>query len=89
MAWKIEYDPGAVRDLGRLDRSVQREIIRFLEERVALAADPRNFGKPLARTLFGLWRYRVRDFRVVCEIQAHKLVVLVVTIGHRSRVYED
>jgi mRNA interferase RelE/StbE len=89
LAWTIEYDPRALKDLKKLDRAVQREILDYMEERVATAEDPRDFGKPLRASKFGLWRYRVRDYRVICELQGKRLVVLVVTIGHRSTVYED
>ncbi len=89
MAWSIEYDPGAVRDLKKLDRAAQREILDFMDQRIAGAADPRDFGKPLRNSKFGLWRYRVRDYRILCEIQESRLVVLVVTVGHRSAVYDE
>ncbi len=51
-----------------------------MDDRIASAADPRDFGKPLRKSRFGLWRYRVRDYRVLCEIQEARLVVLVVTV---------
>ena len=89
MAWTIEYDPGALKDLKKLDRAIQREILDYMEERVATAEDPRDFVKPLRASKFGLWRYRVRDYRVICELQGKRLVVLVVAVGHRSAVYED
>ena len=89
MAWTIEYDPGALKDLKKLDRQIQREILDYMDERVARAKDPRDFGKPLRASRFGLWRYRVRDYRIICELQERRLVVLVVAIGHRSTVYED
>ena len=88
MAWKIEYDEGAVKDLRKLDRQVQREILDYMDRRIAKADDPRAFGKPLRHTKFGLWRYRLRDYRIICQLQDAKLIVLVVAIGHRSTVYE-
>ena len=88
MAWTIEYDPGALKDLKKLDRQIQREILDDMDERVARAKDPRDFGKPLRASRFGLWRYRVRDYRIICELQERRLVVLVVAVGHRSTVYE-
>ena len=60
-----------------------------MDQRIAASEDPRNFGKPLRASKFGLWRYRVRDYRIICELQDKRLVVLVVAIGHRSTVYED
>ena len=89
MAWKIEYDPGALQDLKKLDRAVQREIIDYIDNRIANARTPRDFGKPLRGSRFGLWRYRVRDCRIICELQEKRLVVLVVAIGHRSTIYDD
>lgn len=88
MAWTIEYDEEALTDLKKLDRQVQREIIDYLDKRVAKAADPRAFGKPLRHSKFGLWRYRVRDFRIICQLRESQLIVLVVAAGHRSKVYE-
>ena len=89
MVWEIEYNPEAVRDLRKLDRAIQREILDYMERRIGAAADPRKFGKPLRGSKFGLWRYRLRDYRIVCELQGKRLVVLVVSIGHRSTIYED
>jgi mRNA interferase RelE/StbE len=88
LGWSIEYDPGALADLKRLDRSVQNEILDYMEDRVSTAASPRDFGKPLRHAKFGLWRYRVRDYRIVCELQEKRKTVLVVAIGHRSIIYD-
>lgn len=89
MAWSIKYDPRALKDLKKLDRTIQGEILDYMDNRIATAEDPRNFGKPLRGSKFGLWRYRVRDFRVICELSEKELVVLVVGIGHRSTIYDD
>jgi mRNA interferase RelE/StbE len=71
----------------KLDRRIQREILDYMDDRVAPAKDPRDFGKPLRASKFGLWRYRVRDG--ICELQEKRLVVLVVAVGHRSTIYRD
>ena len=89
MAWTIEYDVEAVRDLKKLDRRAQREILDYMGQRIGRAEDPRSFGKPLRHSKFGLWRYRVRDYRIICQLQQAKLIVLVVAVGHRSNVYAD
>ena len=89
MAWTIEYDREAVKDLKQLDRSIQREIVDYLDMRIANAVDPRVFGKPLRGSRFGLWRFRLRDYRIICEIRSDRLIVLVVAIGHRSRIYDE
>ena len=89
MAWTIEYDPGAILDLKKLDRSIRREIVEYMENRSLRRLDPRSFGKPLRGSKFGLWRYRVRDYRIVCELRDSRAVVLVVVVGHRRSVYEQ
>lgn len=88
MPWTLEFDRRALRDLQQLDHSVQRRILDYLEQRVAPAASPRDFGEALTSTFAGLWRYRVGDYRVICRLEDARLVVLVVRIGHRRDVYE-
>ncbi|MBI4829843.1 MAG: type II toxin-antitoxin system RelE/ParE family toxin, partial [Nitrospinae bacterium] len=59
-----------------------------LVERVAVSSDPRHHGEPLKGSRFDrLWRYRVGDYRVICQIRDAALVILVVRIGHRKQVY--
>ncbi len=87
MAWTIEYDPRAIDDLKRLDRPVRQGIVRFLEERVARAGNPRQFGHAPRHDLSGLWRYRVGDHRIICQLGDSTLTVLVIGIGHRASVY--
>ena len=88
MGWAIEYDPEAIRDLNKLNRSIRLEIFKYMQERIAPADNPRNFGRPLRHDKFGLWRYRVRDFRIICELQDARQVVLVVGVGDRKDVYK-
>jgi len=76
-----------LKNLKRFDRTIP--ILVYVDYRVATANDPRDFGKPLRASKFGLWRYRVRDYRIICELQEKRLVVLVVAVGHRSTIYED
>ena len=88
MAWSIEYDPDALEDLKKLNRTIQREILDYIDDRIATAENPRNFGKPLRYTKYGLWRYRVRDYRIIRELRDKQLVVLVAAVGHRSTIYD-
>jgi mRNA interferase RelE/StbE len=75
-------------ELQKLDRQAQKEIVDYLEKRIATKGDPRRFGKPLRAQLVGLWRYRVMDYRILCQIKDDVLLVLVVSVGHRKNVYE-
>ena len=56
-------------------------------EEIANLDDPRSRGKALTGNLAGLWRYRVGDYRVVCDIEDGVLVILVVDVAHRREVY--
>jgi mRNA interferase RelE/StbE len=87
LGWTIEYDPEAIKDLGKLNRSIRSEIVSYMQERIAEANSPRDFGKPLRHERYGLWRYRVRDYRVICELQDARQAVLVVGVGHRRNAY--
>ena len=87
--WSIEYDARALQDLKKLDRQARAEILDYMDQRIAAGENPRAFGKPLRHSKFGLWRYRVRDYRIICELQDTRLVVLVVAVGHRSKVYDE
>lgn len=87
MAWRVEFTPAAERELGKLDRQAARRIGGYLQELVTSCEDPRQRGKGLRAGLAGLWRYRVGDYRLICEIQDGLLVVLVVRVSHRSEAY--
>ena len=87
MNWVVEFDEAAQKQLSKLDKQLQRNIIKYLKERIATKDDPRRFGKPLAYDKYGLWRYRVGNARIVCSIEDNQLLVLVVQVGHRSTVY--
>lgn len=88
MAWTIEYRQPVRKSLEKLDPVSRKRIRKFLEERVAGLDDPRQIADRLQGSELGqLWRYRVGDYRIICDIQDGKLIVLVVEIGHRSSVY--
>ncbi len=87
MAWRIEVSELARKQLAELDKVVAKRIVLFLHERVAPNAQPRQSGKPLKGELKEFWRYRVGDWRVLCEIKDEQVTVLVLHIGHRRDVY--
>lgn len=89
MAWQIEFDASARKEIERLDRPVAARIIRFLRERVSQADDPRALGQALKGERFGeFWKYRVGDYRVIARIEDQQLLILVIRIRHRSHVYK-
>ena len=88
MAWRIEFEPRALKELESQDRQVQRRLLGFLRDRIALLKDPRDLGEALRGGELGrFWKYRVGDWRLVCEIRDQCATVVVVRIGHRREVY--
>jgi mRNA interferase RelE/StbE len=87
VAWTIEYAESLRKSVEKLDPQTRSRIRNYLEVRIASLDDPRSQGKALTGPLGGLWRYRVGDFRIICELQDKRLVIFVVTIDHRSEVY--
>ena len=87
MAWTIDYTETAKGQLHKLDKQMARRIVDFMDERIAPAQNPRITGKALTGPLGGLWRYRVGDCRVICDLQDGALRVLVLHIGHRREIY--
>ncbi len=88
MAWRIEFDPAAAREFGKLDAQAGRRILKFLFERVAPSSDPRRLGEALKGSDLGdFWKYRVGDYRIIASIEDRRLLILVVRIGNRRDVY--
>ena len=75
MGFEIEFDPEAVKDLKKLDRPIQQRIVGFLKQRVATLDNPRDIGEALAGAKLGnYWKYRVGDWRIICDIQDLSLI---------------
>ena len=90
MAWKIEFDRAAERELDKIDVQMARRILTFLHSRVAQLDDPRSIGEALKGSKLGtFWKYRVGDFRIIASIEDNALRILVVRIGNRKEVYRE
>lgn len=88
MVWRIEIDRAAIKELDALDKPVAKRILAFLNDRVAPLEDPRSIGEALKGAKLGsLWKYRVGDYRLICNIEDGALRILVVKIGNRREVY--
>jgi mRNA interferase RelE/StbE len=70
-------------------RSLHPDLRRSIKGAVrAIAIDP-ECGERLLRDLDGLWKYRVRRFRIVYAIDRKTRVIRLMAVGHRRHVYED
>lgn len=84
---KIELNDRAKKDFAKLDKHIQIQIFKKLKFIESLN-NPKDDGKPLARNLLGLWRYRSGDYRILAQILDDKLIILVVKISHRKNIYD-
>lgn len=89
MAWAVEFDPDAVKDLKKLDKQVQARIIGFLRDRLARLQNPRELGEALTGAKLGnYWKYRVGDWRIICDLHDERIVVRVLRVGNRREIYK-
>ena len=87
MAWTVEVSDYAEKQLRKLDKPIQKRLLDWLVDRIEDCKNPRHFGEPLRGEMAGLWRYRIGDYRVICEIQDQQLVFLALAVGHRREIY--
>ena len=88
MAWQVEFSPTAERQIRKLSRKAQASIIGYLRQRVEPADSARQLRKMLHGDKRGLWRYRVGDYRLICDVRDSDHRVVVLAIGHRKDVYQ-
>lgn len=87
MAWRVDLTATAARQLRKLDAATGRRILEFLTK-IEGRANPRSTGKALQGSgPDALWRYRVGDYRLICNLDDQVLLVLAVKIGHRGSIY--
>ncbi|HAH75108.1 MAG TPA: type II toxin-antitoxin system mRNA interferase toxin, RelE/StbE family [Kandleria vitulina] len=87
MRYRIETTERFDREFRKLDRYTQRMVKAWIDRNISETDNPRQHGKGLSANRRGQWRYRIGDYRLLCEIQDDRLVILALTIGHRREVY--
>ena len=85
--WTIEYLQSTIKTFKKIDPQDRKRIRSFLEDRLARLNDPRQLGKALQGSSQDFWRYRVGNYRIICDVRDEALVVLVVKVGHRKEIY--
>ena len=86
--WRIEFRPSARKEFKKINSTDRKKILLYLRDRVFSSDDPRSFGKPLKGSLKGFWRYRVGDYRLICEIEGDEFTVFILRVAHRKDVYD-
>jgi len=88
LAWQIELSETAEKQLAKLDKPVAKRLLSFMRERLASLDDPGSIGQALRGSELGeFWKYRVGDWRLVCQIKDAKILITVVRLGNRREVY--
>ncbi|MDR0453938.1 MAG: type II toxin-antitoxin system RelE/ParE family toxin [Deferribacteraceae bacterium] len=87
MPYSVKYAQLAVKQLKKLDKCTRTLILAWVKKNLVDTDDPHMHGRGLTANHKGKWRYRVGDYRLLAEIQENKLVILVLTVGHRKSVY--
>lgn len=87
MSYSVQYSKQAIKELKKLDRFTRQMIYSWIDKNLSGCEDPRQHGKALTANRKGQWRYRIGDYRLICDIQDDKLVILALTVGHRREIY--
>lgn len=87
-SYQVEYSKRAVKDLKRLDRYTRQMIYSWIDKNLVGCEDPKAHGKGLTTNRSGQWRYRIGDYRLICQIKDAELVILALSVGHRRDVYK-
>lgn len=88
MKYKVLFTDRAKKQLKKLDKHTSALIIGWLEKNIQGCDNPRIHGKGLVENKSEQWRYRIGDYRVICEIQDKTIIVLVLEIGHGREIYQ-
>ena len=88
MAWTIKFDKKAAKDLEKLDKVTQKQIEKFILK-LSKLKNPRKEGQALKGNLKLFWRYRVGNYRLMCTIEDHVLMVVIIYIKHRKDIYKS
>lgn len=87
MIYRVDYLDPAIKALKKMDNFTRRMILEWIEKNLVGTENPRQHGKALSNNRKGQWRYRVGDYRIIAKIEDERLVILIITIGHRRFVY--
>ena len=87
MSYTLETTSHFDKEFKKLDRYTQRMIKAWIEKNLVGCTDPRINGKGLTANRSGQWRYRIGDYRLICSIEDSRLVILALSVGHRSEIY--
>ena len=87
MKYSLMYSEKAQKQLNKLDNSMKLKILKYIDQNLFDIDNPKKFGKALRYNLKGFWRYRVENYRIIVKIEESELVILIVQIDKRDKIY--
>ncbi|MDU1224973.1 type II toxin-antitoxin system RelE/ParE family toxin [Varibaculum cambriense] len=87
MNYRLYYTKEAKKALKKLDKPILVMVKAWIEKNLNNTDDPRRYGKTLKGKYSGYWRYRVGNYRLICEIRDQELVIILIDLGHRREIY--
>lgn len=88
MKYRIETTLQFDKQFKKLDNYTKRMIKSWIAKNLVNCEDPRIRGKALTGNLRQYWRYRIGDYRLICDIQDDRMVILAFAVGHRKDIYK-
>ena len=85
--YTLKYSERAMKQLKKLDKGTQKLILTWVAKNLENCDNPRIKGKGLTANRSGEWRYRVGNYRIICDIRDKELIILDLSIGHRRNIY--
>jgi mRNA interferase RelE/StbE len=86
--YRVEWTETAKKELDKLDKPIREQILKVFKKK-SLLSNPKEIGKPLRHSLVGLWRYRIGSYRVMAKIKSDVLIILVIEVGKRDKIYNN
>ena len=88
MGYQVLFSEEAAKEIKKLDKSAKMLLEKWLRKHLVSCENPRAFGKGLTADKTGLWRYRIGDYRLICDIRDTELIIIAVSFGHRREIYK-
>ena len=83
----VRFSDQAKNELWKMDKHVSSLILGWIRKNLEGCENPRSIGKALTGDKAVAWRYRVGDYRIICEIHDEDIIILVLSVGHRRENY--
>lgn len=86
--YTLIYSKTVLKDLKKVDKQLQKNIYNWIDKNLQNCINSREKGKALSYNRVGQWRYRIGNYRLICEIKDKELIILALEFGHRKNIYK-